>query len=209
MLLSIDGYLSRWDTLILTAGLVGYIYYSVRLARAARQDAKDSMASVEQTLETVVPPAHSLKKAMVWFILGTAAVIVGAALVVQNAVIVARWLGIPELVIGLTVVAVGTSLPEYVTALTATIKGHGDIAVSNVIGADILDIFWVRGLGGVGFFLLPIERQTMVLDYPVMLTLMALLVIFGAIGKQLTRWQGGVFFAIYGIYLTLIFRLFT
>jgi len=208
MLLSIDGYLSRWDALILTAGLVGYIYYSVRLARAARQNAKDSMTSVEQTFETVAPPAYSLKRAMVWFILGAAAVIVGATLVVQSAVIVARWLGIPELVIGLTVVAVGTSLPEYVTALTATIKGHGDIAVSNVIGADILDIFWVRGLGGVGFFLLPVERQTMVLDYPVMLTIMALLVIFGAIGKQLTRWQGGVLLAMYGIYLTLMFRLF-
>ena len=208
MLLSIDGYLSRWDALILTAGLVGYIYFSVRQARVARQNAKDSIAGVEQTSETVAAPPYSLKKAVVWFILGTAAVVVGATLVVQNAVIVARWLGIPELVISLTVVALGTSLPECVTALTATIKGHGEMAVGNMIGADILDIFWVRGLGGVGFFLLPVERQTMIFDYPVMLTLMALLVIFGITGKQLTRWKGGVLLAIYGIYLTLMFLLF-
>ena len=207
-LLSIDGYLSRWDALILTAGLAGYIYFSVRQARAARQNAKDSMAGVEQNFKRVAAPAYSLKRAVVWFILGTTAVVVGATLVVQNAVIVARWLGIPELVIGLTVVALGTSLPECVTALTATIKGHGEIAVGNMIGADILDIFWVRGLGGVGFLLLPVERQTLLLDYPVMLTLMALLVIFGATGKQLTRWKGGVFLAIYGIYLTLMFLLF-
>ena len=208
MLLSIDGYLSRWDALILTAGLAGYIYFSVRQARVARQNAKDGIAGVEQTFKTVATPPYSLKKAVVWFILGTAAVVVGATLVVQNAVIVARWLGIPELVIGLTVVALGTSLPECVTALTATIKGHGEIAVGNMIGADILDIFWVRGLGGVGFLLLPVERQTMIFDYPVMLTLMALLVIFGTTGKQLTRWKGGVFLAIYGIYLTLMFLLF-
>jgi cation:H+ antiporter len=207
-LLSIDGYLSRWDALILTAGLAGYIYFSIRQARVARKNAKDSLAGVEQTRETVAVPAYSLKRAVVWFILGTAAVVVGAALVVQNAVVVARWLGIPELVIALTVVALGTSLPEYVTGLTATIKGHGEITVGTMIGADILDIFWVRGLGGLGFFLLPVERQTMIFDYPVMLTLMALVVIFGATGKQLTRWEGGVLLAIYGTYLTLMFLLF-
>ncbi len=207
-LLSIDGYLSRWDALILTAGIVGYAYYSIRQARLARQNAKDRVADIEQTLEAVAAPAYSLKRAVVWFILGAASVVVGATLVVQNAVVIADWLGVPELVIGLTVVALGTSLPELVTGLTATIKGHGEIVVGNMIGADILDIFWVRGLGGIGFSLLPVERQTMVLDYPVMLILMVLLLIFGVTGKQLGRWQGGVFVAIYGIYLALMFLLF-
>jgi len=208
LLLSIDGYLSRWDALILTAGLVGYTYYSIRQARLARQNAKDRVADIEQTLEAVAAPAYSLKRAVVWFILGAAGVVVGATLVVQNAVVIADWLGIPELVIGLTVVALGTSLPELVTGLTATFKGHGEIVVGNMIGADILDIFFVRGLGGIGFSLLPVERQTMVLDYPVMLTVMGLLLIFGVTGKQLGRWQGGVFVAIYGIYLALMFLLF-
>ena len=208
MLLSIDGYLSRWDALILTAGLAGYIYYSIRAARVGRKNVKDRVADIEQTLEAVAAPAYSLKRAVVWFIFGTACVVVGATLVVQNAVVVARWLGIPELVIGLTVVALGTSLPEYVTGLTATIKGHGEIVVGNMIGANILDIFWVRGLGGIGFSLLPVERQTMVFDYPVMLTLMVLLVVFGVTGKQLGRWKGGVLLTIYGIYLALMFLLF-
>ena len=208
VLLSIDGYLSRWDALILTAGLAGYIYFSVRQARADRKNAKESIEGVEQTLETDSAPVYSMRRAVTWFIVGVAGVVIGATLVVQNAVFVAQWLGIPELVISVTVVALGTSLPEYVTALTATIKGHGEITVGNMIGADILDVFWVRGLGGVGFALLPVERQTRVLDYPVMLTVMALLVIFGATGKRLTRWEGGVLLAIYGIYLVLIFRLF-
>jgi len=208
VLLSIDGYLSRWDALILTAGLAGYIYFSIRQARADRKNAKESIEDVEQTLETESAPVYGMRRAVTWFIVGVAGVVIGATLVVQNAVVVAQWLGIPELVISVTVVALGTSLPEYVTALTATIKEHGEITVGNMIGANILDVFWVRGLGGVGFSLLPVERQTMVLDYPVMLTVMALLVIFGATGKQLTRWEGGVLLAIYGIYLVLIFRLF-
>ena len=208
MLLSIDGYLSRWDALILTAGLVGYTYYSIRAVKAGRKDTKDRVADIEQSLEAVAAPAYSLRGAVVWFILGAAGVVVGATLIVQNAVVIAHWLGISELVIGLTVVALGTSLPEYVTGLTATLRGHGEIVVGNMIGANILDVFWVRGLGGIGFALLPVERQTMVFDYPVMLTLMVLLLVFGIIGKQLGRWKGGVFLAIYGIYLTLMFILF-
>ncbi len=208
VLLSLDGHLSRWDALILTAGLAGYTYFSIRQARVARQGARDNMAHAEQTLETIAAPAYSLKRAVVWFILGAVVVVIGATLVVQNAVVVARWLGIPELVIALTVVALGTSLPEYVTGVTATIKGHGEITVGNMIGANILDIFWVRGLGGLGFFLLPVARQTMVLDYPVMLTLMALLVLFGVTGRQLTRWKGGVLLGVYGIYLAIMFLLF-
>jgi len=208
MLLSIDGYLSRWDALILTAGLAGYTYYSIRAVKAGRKDTKDRVADIEQSLEAVAAPAYSLRGAVVWFILGAAGVVVGATLIVQNAVVIAHWLGISELVIGLTVVALGTSLPEYVTGLTATLRGHGEITVGNMVGANILDIFWVRGLGGIGFALLPVERQTMVFDYPVMLTLMVLLLVFGIIGKQLGRWKGGVFLAIYGIYLTLMFILF-
>ena len=100
------------------------------------------------------------------------------------------------------------ALPEYVTGLTATLKGHGEITVGNMIGANILDIFWVRGLGGIGFSLLAVEKQTMVLDYPAMLSLMALLVVFGITGKQLGRWQGGALLAIYGVYIALMFLLF-
>ncbi|GAI56365.1 unnamed protein product, partial [marine sediment metagenome] len=192
----------------LTAGLVGYTYYSIRAVKAGRKDTKDRVADIEQSLEAVAAPAYSLRGAVVWFILGAAAVVVGATLIVQNAVVIAHWLGIPELVIGLTVVALGTSLPEYVTGLTATLRGHGEITVGNMVGANILDMFWVRGLGGIGFALLPVERQTMIFDYPVMLTLMVLLLVFGIIGKRLGRWKGGVFLAIYGIYLTLMFLLF-
>ncbi len=208
VLLSIDGYLNRWDALILTAGLAGFIYLSIRQVSAARKNTKDNTVGIEQSLAAVAAPVYSLRRAAAWFILGAAGIGVGATLVVQNAVIVAEWLGISELAIGLTVVALGTSLPEYVTGVTATTKGHGEIVVGNIIGADILDIFWVLGPGALSFSRLTVERQTMVFDYPAMLILMVLLVVFGIAGKQLERWQGGVLLGVYGGYLALMFLLF-
>ena len=163
---------------------------------------------IEDVLNEPAAPAYSLKRAVVFFTLGAAGVGVGATLIVQNAVIVANWLGIPELIIGLTIVALGTSLPEYVTGITSVIKGHEEIAVGNIIGADILDIFWVLGPGALSFSSLPVARQTMVLDYPTMLILMALLVVFGLTGRQLSRWHGGVMLGVYGVYLAMMFLLF-
>jgi cation:H+ antiporter len=208
VLLSLDGFLSRWDSLILTAGLAGYMYFSVRTVSRARKNAGNGAVDSEQTLKVVAAPTYSLRRTVIWFVLGAAGVGVGATLIVENAVIVAHWLEIPELIIGLTVVALGTSLPEFVTGLTATIKGHGEITLGNIIGADILDILWVLGPGVLSFSLLPVERQTMVLDYPLMLALMVVLLVFTIAGKKLARWHGGVLLGIYGIYLALMFLLF-
>ena len=79
------------------------------------------------------------------FIAGSVAVVFGSVLLVQNAVHMARAIGVPELVIGLTLVAVGTSLPELITAVSASLQGHGDMAVGNVVGANVLNIAWVLG----------------------------------------------------------------
>ncbi len=208
VLLSLDGYLSRRDALVLTAGLAGYIYLSIKMVGTASKNARKRGVEIAVAPEAIATSAHSLRRAVLWFVLGAIAVALGATLIVQSAVVVANWLGIPELIIGLTVVALGTSLPEYVTGLTATVKRHGDIAVGNIIGADILDIVWVLGPGVLIFSRLPVERQTLVLDYPVMLTLMVLLVVFGVAGKQLGRWGGGVLLGVYVVYLALMFGLF-
>ena len=124
----------------------------------------------------------------------------------------ARLLGVSELIISLTVVALGTSLPEYVTAFTATLKGHQELSVGNIIGANILNIFWV--LGGCSLMRpLPLNPeppflgspQTQSLDLPVMFLLMILLVGFGFSKGRLKRWQGGMLFAVYATYLIILF----
>lgn len=209
MLLSLDGQLTRCDSLIISAGLVFYIILSIKILGKNRNNSAFQLNEETPAANQASIPDFSMKKAVVLFIIGAAGVAIGATLIVENAVVVASWLGIPELVIGLTVVAFGTSLPEFVTCLTATRKRHGEIAAGNIIGANILDIFWVLGPGALSFSLLEVEPQTLELDYWAMLTLMGLLVLFGLAGKKLYRWQGGIIVAVYFIYLAFMFTFFT
>lgn len=211
ILLSVDGLLCRWDSLILTLGLGGYCYYSVRAAQRERSGVisglrQDGAGVPTREGEAVIPSDACLRRRIAWFAIGAIGVLAGATLIVQNAVIVARGLGVSELVLALTVVAVGTSLPELATAVTATLKGHPGIAVGNMIGACILCLLWVRGVGGFPFSSpLPIEPHMWVLDYPVMLMVMTLLLVFGAMGGQLKRWHGITFLAIYAAYASVLY----
>jgi len=216
-LLSLGGYLQPWTAVVFIGLLAAYIYYSY--ATAMRIRGENGITAVMQeaggmTDESPVqvpadpnPPGQSLSKEIGLVVAGGATVVIGSLLLVQNAAILARWLGVPELVIALTLVALGTSLPEYVTAFASTLKGHSDLGVGNIIGANFLDIAWVIGFS-VLVRPLPIERQTQVLDFPVMLLLMGLLVYFGSTNSKIERWQGGVLFSIYIGYLVIMFSFF-
>jgi cation:H+ antiporter len=214
---SLGGTLEPWAGVILIGLLGGYIYYSystaMRIRRAkgstlvAEKPGKGTDEALAQVFSNPHPPGQSLSRELGLVMAGGAAVVIGSILLVQNAAILARWLGIPELIIGLTLVALGTSLPEYVTAFTSTLKGHSDLGVGNIIGANFLDIAWVIGFSSL-VRPLPIERQTLVLDYPFMLLLMGLLVYFGSRNSKIERLQGGKLFAVYILYLALMFSLF-
>jgi len=198
--LSIGGVLTRLDGAILLAGLVGYLYYCTRMARAdMRVASSDEPRKEKQEI--------SLGKQFGIFALGAVGIIIGSALLVGNVTPIARFFGVPDLIIALTLVALGTSLPEYVVALTAAVKKHGELGIGNIIGADVLDIFWV--LGGCSLYSpLTVTRQTMVLDYPFMLLLMVLLVAFRFTKDRIDRWEGGILFGVLVVYLTLMFYYF-
>ena len=192
------------------AGLVSYMYYSVRTAKDRRNKALIEQVVDEESED--IPGKRSLGTEILWFVVGAIAVVAGSRLLVHSGIRLAKLLGVPELIISLTVVALGTSLPEYVTALTATIKGHQELSVGNIIGANILNIFWV--LGGCSLIRpLPLNPkppflgfpQTQSLDIPVMFILMVLLLIFGYSEGKLRRWQGGMLFAIYLAYVVVLF----
>ena len=209
-LLTLGGGLKHWGGIILVMGLAAYMYYSVRTAKARRDKALIEMRVDEEDAD--FPARPTLRNEILWFLMGAACVVGGSWLLVEAGKNLARLLGVPELVISLTLVALGTSLPEYVTALTATIKGHQELSVGNIIGADILDIFWV--LGGCSLIRpLPLNPkpsflglpQTQSLDIPVMFLLMLLLVAFGYSKGELRRWQGGMLFVIYVIYIVALF----
>ena len=199
-ILSTGGEITRLGGGILIAGLIAYLYYCTKTARAEMREADaNQMPGEEQRI--------SLGKQFLMFAVGAIGIVIGSTLLVGNVTPIARFLGVPDLIIALTLVALGTSLPEYVVALTAAIKEHGDLSIGNIIGADTLDIFWV--LGGCSLYSpLTITRQTMVLDYPFMLLLMLLLVVFRFTKQRIDRWEGGTLFSVLVVYLVLMFYFF-
>ena len=199
ILLTLRGTLSRAGGLVLVAGLAAYVWFSVRGALSHRR----SQRSQEPQAAAPKPLGREIRL----FLLGAVCVVLGSVLLVKNAKILAEWLQVPELIIGLTLVAVGTSLPEYVTAVTATLKGHSELGVGNVIGANILNLVWVLGASAL-VRPLHLAHQTRVLDLPVMLLIMVLLVVMIATGSRLRRWEGAVLLGVYVLYLTAMFALF-
>lgn len=131
---------------------------------------------------------------------GIVGVIIGASLLVEAAVVLARALGLSEAVIGLTLVAVGTSLPEMATSVMAALRRHSDVAFGNVVGSNIYNVL---GIMGVTALATPVEMPAQILafDLWVMLAVSVLLVIFAGTGLRLVRWEGGVFLLLYGTYL--------
>ena len=144
-----------------------------------------------------------------------AMLVVGADLLVDNAIIIAEKMGVSEKVIGLTIVALGTSLPELVTAITSLIKGHGSLSLGNIIGANLFNLVLVSGTAiTISPFDVPATNTlangmnlSLVLDIPVMLGVMALMTIPTLIKQKLSRWQGFALLAIYVSYTVLLFIL--
>jgi cation:H+ antiporter len=132
---------------------------------------------------------------------GLVVLVLGSRLLVTSAVSIAQSLGVSELVIGLTIVAAGTSLPEVATSVVASIRGERDIAVGNVVGSNVFNLLGVLGLASLispsGIVVAP---QALQFDLPVMLAVaVACLPIF-VTGREIARWEGGLFFAYYLAY---------
>ena len=147
----------------------------------------------------------SLQAALIYIVIGAAAIALGANLLVNNGTLIAEWLGVPDSVIGLTMVALGTSLPELITAITSLIKGHSSLSLGNIIGANLFNIVLVSGMAmTISPFAIPDGKRFMgmngslVIDIPVMLLVMSLLCIPALLKEKLSRWQG---FLLLGIYL--------
>jgi len=138
VLISIDGELSAYDGILLLAGLGIFGYYTFKDAMKHREENKES---IEQSKNNIYLKSFGLIG------LGVILLYVGAFLTVDNAVILAQEFGLSEKIIGLTVIAIGTSLPELITSIIAIRKGHGDIGVGNIIGSNIYNILMIMGVG--------------------------------------------------------------
>ena len=165
----------------------------------------------EETEESEQDP---LWKALLMLIGGAALIAVGANLLVNNGTLIAQALGVPESVIALTFVALGTSLPELVTAITSLIKGHGSLSLGNIIGANIFNLVLVSGVSvTLAPFHIPEAAQlfghnaSLVLDMPVMMAVMAIMTLPALARKKLSRVQGILLLCIYAAFCVIQFTM--
>ena len=195
MLMTLDGNISRLEAGILFAGLLSYTWFLFRQGKAKGADTVDE--EVEAMLKAKVPAWQNL----LLVIGGLTLLVLGARWLVESAVEIARAWGVNEAVIGLTIVAAGTSLPEVVTSIVATVRGERDIAVGNVVGSNIFNILCVLGLSGLvsPLPLLAGEQMAMV-DIPVMVGVAVLCVPLFFIGSVLNRIEGLLFMLLYIAY---------
>lgn len=172
-LLLLDGDLDRSDGVLMLTGLAGALIAVVHIGR--QRAARDPL---EKEFEEEIPSDLSTLAASLWFAGGLVLLLVASRMLVWGAVSVATAFGISDLVIGLTIVAIGTSLPELAASIASTLKGENDIAVGNVIGSNIYNMLAVLGIPGL---LAPSTVDNMVLtrDLPIMLVLTIALLILG------------------------------
>lgn len=196
---SLNGILSRWEGALLFGGALVYTFWTVRRSRREGP----GMAAAEDPPAKSGQPGRAGQALMIVGGLGLLGL--GSKWLVDGAVATARFFGVSDLVIGLTVVAVGTSLPELATSVLASIRGQRDIAVGNVVGSNLFNILVVLGLTAVvapsG---IPVPKSALTFDLAVMTVVsFACLPIFFT-GHRIDRWEGGLFLGYYLAYLLFI-----
>ena len=189
------GYFSRKIGLLLILIFVVYMMISVFNAK------KSLVAGATDKEEK---SENSLVRELIFLIVGAILIAIGARLLVDNGTIIAENLGVPESVIALTFVALGTSLPELVTAITSLIKGHGALSLGNIIGANLFNLVLVSGVSVVlSPFAIPSSLQvngmnaSLVVDIPVMFLVMLILTLPAILRQKLSRAQGILLLLIY------------
>ncbi|MDE7220103.1 MAG: calcium/sodium antiporter [Oscillospiraceae bacterium] len=197
------GYFSRLTGMILLAVFIVYMIITVLQIKGASLPAGGG-----ETAESSLPKDLGL------LIIGAALIAVGAKLLVDNGIIIAQALGVPESVIALTFIALGTSLPELVTAVTSLAKGHGSLSLGNVVGANLFNLALVSG---VSVTLSPFQvpqsatiggrNASLVLDLPVMFLVMVLLTAPALFKGKLSRIQGILLLAVYAAFCAVQFTL--
>jgi cation:H+ antiporter len=205
LILGLDGHISRLDGVLLFGGILAYtgmtVYLSRRENKRADTDYEREFSGPRQR------DIRSLTLNITLIVIGLLLLVLGSRWMVNGAVEIARFFGISELIIGLTVVAIGTSLPEIVTSIVAAARGERDIAVGNVVGSNIFNIFAVLGLSSLsapdGIVVSPTALS---FDIPVMLVVAVICLPIFFRKYRVERWEGALFVALYigyTIYLVL------
>ncbi len=208
----VTGYFGRPLGILLLAIFVVYMVVTIRQGFRNPAEAAAEEAEAEEIEKKAA--GNSMGKDILLLVAGAALVAVGANLLVDNGTLIAQALGVPESVIALTFVALGTSLPELVTAITSLVKGHGALSLGNVIGANLFNLVLVSGMSmTLAPFHIP-ESSTLfgvnaslVLDIPLMLLVMAFLTLPALKTKKLSRYQGIILLVLYAAFCGIQFSM--
>jgi cation:H+ antiporter len=202
--LLLDGRMDRFDGVVLLIGMISLVYWMVALGLRERRNS-DPMSS-EYTDEI---PAHMpMVRAIFWLVVGMVILLGSSRLLVWGSVNVAQWFGISDLIIGLTIVAIGTSLPELAASVMSALKGEHDIAVGNVLGSNMFNLLAVLGMPGL---IQPTDTppELMSRDFPAMIALtIALFVMSYGFLKpgRVTRLEGALLLLGYLAYLGMLYH---
>ena len=205
LLLGMDGNISRFDGILLFTGVLSYTIFLIRQSR------RESSAEVKTEYEDEFGNGKcepSWWKNIGLVLIGLAGLVLGSKWLVDSSVAIAQAFGVSELIIGLTIVAAGTSMPEVATSVVAALRGERDIAVGNAVGSNIFNILSVIGLSSiVSPHGIAVSATALRFDIPVMIAVaVACLPVFFA-GYRITRLNGVLFLAFYGAYL--VYLIFT
>lgn len=189
----LDGTLARWEGAVLLIALIGYIIMSIKLAKSNKTDDE-------------APEKFSPIKCALSIIGGAAGIVLGGQLVVDNAQSIAMAAGMSETLVGLTICAMGTSLPELVTSITASKKGENDMAVGNVVGSNIFNALGILGVSGV---ITPIALEgtagtEALIDGIILVAASITAFVCCVTGMKISRVQGVVLVLIYTAYMVYV-----
>ena len=187
--LAFDAKVTRLEGLLLASLLIVYYVYLLRTGRQMVGEPE-----VEEGRHV------SPRKTVFLLILGALGIVVSSRLVIDSAIVIAAFFGVPEVVIGLTAIALGTSLPETSTVAVSARKGYGDLAVGNILGADVLNILWILGVSA-AVNPITVAPETIAFSYPWMLLVVATMLSLMRLNYKLTRWKGVLLFSLYVIYI--------
>ena len=196
------GRFQRWLGLLYLAVFVVYMIVSTM------QMKKNSTVAESSGEEPAEGKERTLAQELLFLVIGAAAIALGARFLVDNGTKIASALGVPDSVIGLTMIALGTSLPELITAITSLVKGHSSLSLGNIIGANLFNIILVSGMAiTISPFAVPSEKtilgginSSLVIDLPVMLGVMAIMCLPALKKGELKRWQGITLLCIYAAF---------
>ena len=207
-----SGYFSRGIGIVLLSIFVVYIVLTVKQMKMAPADKNGQAEDIGEVGAGEEGKESPLWKDFLLLVVGAALIAVGADLLVDNGTLIAQALGVPESVIALTFVALGTSLPELVTAITSLSKGHGSLSLGNIIGANLFNLVLVSGVSvTLSPFHIPQgsmlfgQNASLVLDIPVMFGVMLLLALPAFLKKKLYRAQGIALLAVYATFCVVQF----